>query len=432
MSIAPADSGTSQNMASGRDAQPWHERYATGAWLSPSLIMFAALCAIAASMAAIVFLFATSHGTVDYSGRPLGTDFSSFWSAGRMALEGHAAQAYDWSIHRDFQRVTHGVDAFYPWSYPPVFLLVAAAFATLPYGLALLAWQLAGMAAAARVFWEILPGRRALLIGAAFPGVFVCVGNGQTGFLTATLLAGGLLLLPRRQVLAGVLFGLLAYKPQFGLLLPLVLVAGGYWRAIAAAACTVIACVALTTALWGWPVWQAFLDSLPLTRSVVLDGGAAGFEKFQSAFAWVRLLGGSLLAAYSAQALVTAGVLAGCLWIWWTGMSYRLKCAALLTGALLSSPYVLDYDFISFGMAIAFLVAHGLEHGFLRWEKTLLAFAWFVPIMTRSFTKLTTVPIGFLALAAVFALVIVRAVAEQRGNAGEGSSATPPERMVSV
>jgi hypothetical protein len=93
---------------------------------------------------------------------------------------------------------------------------------------------------------------------------------------------------------------------------------------------------------------------------------------------------------------------------------------------------VLDYDLISFGMAIAFLVAYGLEHGFLRWEKTLLSNAWFSPFIARSLTKLTGIPIGFLALSAVFALILVRAMAEQRGAAHEGSSDTPPKRALSV
>jgi hypothetical protein len=81
-------------------------------------------------------------------------------------------------------------------------------------------------------------------------------------------------------------------------------------------------------------------------------------------------------------------------------------------------------------MAIAFLVAYGLEHGFLRWEKTLLAIVWFSPFVARSPTN--DIPVGFLALSAVFALILVRAMTEQRGAAHEGSSDTPPKRALSV
>jgi hypothetical protein len=253
----------------------------------------------------------------------------------------------------------------------------------------------------------------ALLIALGFPAILVCWGHGQTGFLTATLLAGGVLALPRNEILAGVLFGLLTYKPQFGVLIPFLLAAGNYWRAFAAAAATVLASVAVTLALWGWPVWQGFLDSLPLTRTVVFEPGNTGFEKFQSAFAWVRLWGGSLTVAYGLQALVTAGVLLGCLQIWRSRVALRLKGAAMLTGALLSSPYVLDYDFPVFGMAVAFLAAHGLERGFYRWERTLLALAWFMPACARTLAGVTYVPVGFLTLLAVFVLILFRARSEQ-------------------
>jgi alpha-1,2-mannosyltransferase len=387
-------------------------RFASGTWLTPQLMTFAAGAMVAGTAIALGVLFFTATGTLDRFGRPLGTDFSSFWTAGRMALEGHAAQAYDWAQHLAMQQRTHGTDMFFPWSYPPVFLAVAAAVAALPYVPALLAWQAASLLAALAAFRAILPDRRALLFGFGFPAVLICLGHGQTGFLTAALLTGGILALPRHEILAGILFGLLAYKPQFGLLLPFVLAAGGYWRAIAAAAATVLASVGVTLALWGWPVWQAFLDWLPLTQRIVFEAGDTGFEKFQSIFAWVRLWGGPLTLAYGLQGLVTLGALAGCLWTWRSGADHRLKGAALLTGVLLSSPYVLDYDLVAFGMALALLAAHGLERGFHPWEKTALALAWLVPVCAREVAQLTYLPLGFLMLAAVFVLIVLRVRAE--------------------
>jgi alpha-1,2-mannosyltransferase len=393
------------------------ERYASGEWLTPSLITFGAVAMLIGTIASLVFLFGTANGTLDRLARPLGTDFSSFWTAGRMALEGRAALAYDWTSHWAMQRETHGIDMFSPWSYPPVFLLVVGAVATLPYVPALIVWQGASLLAALAAFRAILPQPRAMLLALAFPGVLVCLGHGQTGFLTGALLAGGVLALPRHEILAGVFFGLLAYKPQFGLLIPFVLLAGGYWRAIAAATATVLASVALTTAVWGWPVWQAFLDSIPLTQKVVFETGNTGFEKFQSIFAWVGLWGGPLRLSYALQGIVTLGALAGCVWIWWSPVAHRLKGAALLTGVLLSSPYVLDYDLIVLGFALALFAAHGLERGFAPWEKTALALAWLMPVATREFTRLTYVPIGFLSLAAIFLLMLHRARAERAETA---------------
>lgn len=389
------------------------ERFASGAWLTSPLITFTATVMILSTAAALGFLAVTAKGTVDLYGRPLGTDFSAFWTAGRMALEGRAAAAYDWVAHYELQQQTHGVDLFFPWSYPPVFLLVAAVLATLPYVVSLVLWQAVTLAASFATLHGIVPGRRALMLGLAFPGVLICLGHGQTGFLTATLLAGGLLVLPRHEIAAGALFGLLVYKPHFGLLLPFVLGVTGRWRAIAAAAATAAAAVGLTFLTWGTPVWEAFVRSIPLTRAIVLEPSETPFEKFQSAFAWMRLWGEPLSVAYGVQALIAAAVLIACLWIWRGPIDHRLKAAAVLAGTLLTSPYVLDYDFIVLGMAIAFVVADGIDNGFRRWEKTVLAFAWLAPIAAREMAKLLHLPLGFSAAAAVLVLVAMRARRER-------------------
>ena len=363
----------------------------------------------AGTLLSLAFLFFNSHGLLDYAGRPLGTDFSSFWSAGHMAREGRAPQAYEWDAMAAVQRQLFGTDKLSPWSYPPVFLFIVVPLAMLPYLTAFFVWQGASLLAALAVYRKILPRNDALLFGLGFPAVLVCLGHGQTGFLTAALMAGGLLMLRRNEIAAGILFGLIIYKPQFGVLLPLVLAAGGYWRAFLAAAVTVLAVLALSAFIWGWPVWQAFFNSLHATRTIVFEQGDTGFEKFQSAFSWVRLWHGPVALAYAAQAVVALAVVAAVVWLWRGPASFALKAAALLTGSLLVSPYTLDYDFVVFGMALAFLVSHGFAHGFRPWDRTLIALAWFVPVIARSVGKFAYLPLGFLALAAIFALIVVRA-----------------------
>src|SRR5215217_7291975 len=152
------------------------QRWASGAWLTRPFTTFVAIIMIVGTVVALGFLFASANGTLDRLDRPLGTDFSSFWTAGRMALEGHAALAYDWASHWERQKQTHGIDMFFPWSYPPVFLLVAAAVAALPYIPALVVWQGAALIAALAAFRAILPQPRALLFAFGFPAVLVCLG----------------------------------------------------------------------------------------------------------------------------------------------------------------------------------------------------------------------------------------------------------------
>jgi len=128
-------------------------------------------------------------------------------------------------------------------------------------------------------------------------------------------------------------------------------------------------------------------------------------------------LGAAPAYSYAAQALVTASALVACIWIWRSGASFRLKAAALLIGTLLSSPYVLDYDFIVLGMALAFFAAEGIESGFLPWEKTILALVWVAPLLARELAKLSYLPLGFAALAAVFLLVVLRVRGARGGDA---------------
>ena len=89
---------------------------------------------------AIVGWVALSDGLVDRNGKPIGTDFSSFYAAGSLALEGKAAYAYDMAAHYIREQRLFGADTpYYGWLYPPNFLLVAAPLALLAYPDAL--WQ---------------------------------------------------------------------------------------------------------------------------------------------------------------------------------------------------------------------------------------------------------------------------------------------------
>jgi alpha-1,2-mannosyltransferase len=105
-------------------------------------------CALVGAMAVIVvFLVATAHGASDYAGRPLGTDFSNVYAAGRAALAGNAAAAFDIARQGAMERAVFGPGTqLYGWHYPPFFLLVAAPLATLSYVQALALWLVATLA----------------------------------------------------------------------------------------------------------------------------------------------------------------------------------------------------------------------------------------------------------------------------------------------
>ena len=189
--------------------------------------------------------------------------------------------------------------------------LIVYPLALLPYLQSLAVWLALGLAGYLTALWRIFPKPLTLWVGLAFPAVFWTVTHGQTSFLTTSLFCWGLLQLPRRPVLAGILFGVLIFKPHLGLLLPVALVAGGHWRAVVAAALTAIPSAVASVVLFGTGVWADFLASTSATRSMLESGLDFGqYYKMQSVFAAARLLGSPMLVAYSLQALVALGAAA--------------------------------------------------------------------------------------------------------------------------
>ena len=247
-----------------------------------------------------------------------------------------------------------------------------------------------------------------LLLALAFPAVLINIGHGQNGFLTAALLGGALVALDRRPLLAGILFGLLVYKPQYGLLLPIALGISGRWKCFGAAAATVAVLTIATTLTFGASVWGAFLDSTHFTRTVVLEAGNTGWYKIQSVFAWARMWGAPIPLAYLVQGITTVTLATALAWLWRGAAPYPLKAAALCLATILATPYSFDYDMMLLAPAIAFLAVDGFVRGFGPWEKTLLAALWLVPLIARSVAHVTLVPLGVPAMLAMFVLILRR------------------------
>ena len=437
-----------------------------GAFVTRERMRLIALAVLFASVVGLGFILATSNGHVDYQGRPIGTDFSNVYAAGTYVLEGRPEKPFDPPAqHAREQAIFGAATPFYGWHYPPFFLFVAAVLALMPYGLALAVWQAVTFGLylwAIRAVLLIPPptredGRRSrpggennattgtppassrslssgdalrrpvgseapspfgggikrdhlwLLLAAAYPAVFINLGHGHNGFLTAALIGAALVLLDRRPLIAGILFGLLAYKPQFGLLIPLVLLASGRWRTFVAATATVALLGLAATIAFGPQVWDAFLASTRFTREVVLEAGETGWHKIQSVFSWVRMWGGPVALAYAVQGAVTLAAAVALVWLWRSGAVFALKAAALVIAVMLGTPYSLDYDMMVLAVAIAYLAADGMARGFAPYEKSALAFLWLAPLIARSFAEATLIPLGVIAMLAVFVLTLRRA-----------------------
>jgi arabinofuranan 3-O-arabinosyltransferase len=326
----------------------------------------------------------------DENGLGLPTDFVNVWSAGRLALDGHPAQAWDWDIQKQVQVAVLGqsYEGNLAWHYPPPFLFVASLLAHFPYAVAFIGWAVTSLVPYLAVMRAIVGRPFGLLLGAAFPVVLTNILVGQNGFLTASLIGGTLYLMPARPVLAGICLGLLSYKPQYGLLFPLVLIAASQWTVFVTAGVVAVAIAFVSWLAFGTESWQAFFHWMPMFSQAFLTEGRAPWGKMQSIFAVVRYFGGTEQLAWVFQ-WIMSGTVAVVLALMWRGrISYPLKAAALAAGTLLITPYLFLYDVMVLAIAVAFLVRIGLRQGFARYELPALGLAaallFFYPLIGAS------------------------------------------------
>jgi hypothetical protein len=281
---------------------------------------------------------------------PVNNDFIGLWSYPRFAPVG---DIYNATAIMHFQQALYpDFHSLYPFTYPPDMLLALVPLRLLPFGQAWLVWSLLGIAALALALRPLFGARSwpvlAALLGS--PAALIALELGQTSLLASALLLAGLGLLPRRPLLAGILFGLLTLKPQMGILLPFLL-ARGEGKAITTAALTTAAlvafsCVALPPALW--PRWAT---SLPQIQRDYFASGLSLAPMVSPAATLVRL-GLKLPMADAVQtaffvAIVAVLVLAS------RRAPYRLVVALLLTGTFIAQPHAYAYDTVALTAALA-------------------------------------------------------------------------------
>jgi len=343
----------------------------------------------------------------DPNGLGIPTDFVNVWAAGRLVLDGHPALAYDWDIQKKVEVALLGQDFIgnFAWHYPPPFLFVATFLAQFPYSVAFVGWVSASLVPYLVMMRAIVGRSFGLLLAVAFPLVLNNALVGQNGFLTAALIGGTLYLMPTRPVLSGICLGLLSYKPQYGLLFPIVLIAASQWTVFFTAACVAVAMAFASWLAFGTESWQAFFHWMPMFSQAFLTEGRATFWKLQSLFALVRFLGGSEQLAWIFQWILSGTVAVGLALMWRSSLRYSLKAAALAVGTLLITPYLFMYDMMVLAIPVAFLVRIGLASGFRRYELPALACALALII---SFMFLMA-PVGLGATLIVAGLIAGRA-----------------------
>ena len=389
-----------------RDA-PWLCMERASAW--------ARISAVISTLAALTLVFVTHGGFVpDPWGRPLGTDFSSFWTAARLASDGIPEAAWDPVAHAAAEQASFGLNAgyandYYAFFYPPPFLLICLPLAFLPYNAGLAIWLAATGLACLFIIKTLLPRQwPATLTFFAFPAVSLNAEHGQNGALSVALIGAAALQLDRRPRTAGVCLGALCFKPQLALLVVPALVIARRWRSLTWAVGTAGMMFLGSLLVLGEAAWRSFLASAPLAK-VTLELGLVGFGKMASPFAAMSLLGAAPSMAWAAQSVVSIVALFTVLSVSRRRPGAAAEGATIAAAACLATPFLLDYDLMLLAVPLAWVAARAECGGYLPWEKLTLAAAFVLPMVTRPLAMKAGVPLAPLVITALLVTVVRRA-----------------------
>jgi hypothetical protein len=254
-----------------------------------------------------------------------------------------------------------------------------------------------------------------LLLSLAAPAVFVNAIGGQNGALTAAVLGGGLLLVDRRPAMAGILFGLLVYKPHLALMLPVALIAGRRWRVVGVTGITAFLLILASVVVFGPAVWVAYQHNLSVLRTVILEDGSGVWHRMVSVFVFARHLGAGVGPSYALQAVfaVVAASVIGRSWL--RNDPAHIRNALVVVGTCLATPYLQDYDLVVGAFAAVWL-KNAQQHSQIatRWFDCGAAMVILLPVVAASFARFSGLAVGPLLLVPPFVLLCAAAAEQHR------------------
>jgi arabinofuranan 3-O-arabinosyltransferase len=219
--------------------------------------------------------------------------------------------------------------------------------------------------------------------------------------------------------------GLVSYKPQFFILIPLALIAGKRWRALLGAASSAIALALVSLLAFGLSSWIEFYRIIPSSFEI-LKNSRKVWPKMISGFSATLLTGGNPTIGWILQGLIMVAVVAAVIWVWRAGLPYYLRNSILVVGILLFTPYGYYYDLTLLALPLAWIGWEGCTRRWLPGEQMALGLAWLLPSL-MVFYELGGIilPLAPLILITLFCLILRRGWRAGHdpaaGNAPEGS-----------
>jgi hypothetical protein len=296
-------------------------------------------------------------GWIDRAARPKGADYIYFYVMGSLVLEGRTDALYDPDAH-----LAEGRRRIYPdltlyaahSNYGPQVALAFAPLAVLPF-----AWSLSVFLAltalcyglAVRVVWRECDalrdhGRLVAILAAASPLFLTLFRYAQLSAFSLLLWSLAFVALRRnRAFAAGLAIGCLAFKPQLGLVVGVVLIAAREWRAVAGAIAAVVGQLTV-----GWLVAgrATMIEYIGVLWTLMLNPGLVQLHpsEVHSVRGFFQLLIPSNAVLNGLSVIALGIIIVVAVRSWRSPAPLGLRWGQLVVLTVLGSPHLLTYDLV--------------------------------------------------------------------------------------
>ncbi|MBI9012894.1 MAG: DUF2029 domain-containing protein [Clostridiales bacterium] len=327
----------------------------------------------------------------------MGIDFSAFYSAGKMTLEGNSYLVYDILEHHNVLEGVLGMEIPFllAWFYPPIFLLLVTPLVLLPFKLAMVFWLTSTFIIYMIAVKKISLSPKGMYAAMCFPGVLMNLNWGQNGFLTVGLFGLGIYNLEKRPLVSGMMFALLCFKPHFAIVAFIVLLFSKLWKVFFSAVFFLLVLVILSSGIFGLDTWIVYIKAQLNTPSIILESIWKSTAAIQpSVYSSLKVIGMPGKLALIFQLMMTTCMFLITLWTWRNINSLSMRGTILVLGTLLCTPYYAQYDLILLILPFIWYLNDCKLHGWLKWDFVIIVMLWLTPLINLPIVHLTHIQIA--------------------------------------
>lgn len=342
-------------------------------WLTPRRIRAQAIVLAVCLWGVCAFDFSTP-GPIDRAGNIKFQDFLPIYVSAQQIAQGDASNLYDQQVTSNLMQAVVGrpLRVSLPNLYGPQVGLFFTPLARLPFPVAARIWAAASLmiffGCVYFVWSSCLTLRPHFVLVAicalAFPPLFHLFVRAQNSALVLACFTAAFLAFRGNHVwLAGIALGFLAFKPQFLVAIPLILLISRSWAPLAGLVASVAAQPAFTRIYFGPSVMRSYFDTLlhmsRLIGSVELSLAPIQMHSLRSF--WTLLLPWPD-AAIALYVLTSIAVIALTAAVWKSSAPLAIRFSALTLAAVLVNPHLFVYDLLALAPALLLLVDWSLFH----------------------------------------------------------------------